>query len=446
MAAIVLKGSYLMAPDGLKRDWGLRVEGRRIVQMGPNEELKTEEGDEVIQAENQMILPGFVNGHNHMYGFLSHGITAEAMVTEFSSFLDDFWWPYVEDRMNHELAAATTKWACVEMIESGVTSFVDILEGPNSIPGALEVEREVVEAAGLRGRLSFEACERMSAENGKLGLKENIDFVKKHNKEDALVQGINSIHTLFTCSKDFVKEAKALSDENHCMVHMHLSESVFEPNWCKEHYGKTPVEIYEELGYLDANVLASQVVQASDAELNILAKHQVKAVSMPLSNCEVGGGFAPVTKMLERGMTVGLGTDGYVNNFFEVMRGAFLMHKANQQDPQVMPAKTVYEMATAMGAKAIGIEDAGALAVGNLADIITVSTLLPTPVNEANVYDQLVLFCNPEKVQHVLADGKWLKRDGKLVTIDKEQARKELHEATERFWNVNSTERKEVCH
>ncbi len=178
-------------------------------------------------------------------------------------------------------------------------------------------------------------------------------------------------------------------------------------------------------------------MQATDAELDILAKHQVKAVSMPLSNCEVGGGFAPVTKMLDRGMTVGLGTDGYVNNFFEVMRGAFLMHKANQQDPQVMPAKTVYEMATSMGAQAIGLTDAGVLKEGNLADVITVSLEQPTPVNEKNVYDQLVLFTNPQNVKNVFVGGRQLKKDGMMLTVDAAAAKEKLREVTRQFWQVN---------
>lgn len=432
--ALILKGKFLITPEGVSQDFGIRVEENRIVQIEKNELLKCEDTDEVIDCTDKIIMPGFVNGHNHMYGFLSHGITAEAMVTEFSSFLDDFWWPYVEDRLNHELVEVTTRWACVEMIESGVTSFVDILEGPNSIPGALEVEKSVVEAAGLRGKLSFEACERVSEENGLMGLKENIDFIKSCKKDD-LVNGINSIHTLFTCSKDFIKKAKQLSSAENTMTHMHLSESVFEPNWCMEKYGKSPVEIYDELGYLDENVLASQVVQVSDKELDILAKRGVKTVSMPLSNCEVGGGFAPVTKMLERNMTVGLGTDGYINNFFEVMRAAFLLHKANQQNPQVMPAETVYKMATSEGAKAIGIADTGELKVGNLADIITLDIDTPTPINAHNIYDQIILFSNPQNIKHVICNGKWLKKDGKVLTINRECAKTKLREQTENFWN-----------
>ncbi|MFV0504665.1 MAG: amidohydrolase family protein [Lachnospirales bacterium] len=436
MSAIILKGAYLMTPTGLKKDYGIRIVGNKIEEIALNSDLTVNSGDEVKDVTDQIILPGFVNGHNHMYGFLSHGITAEAMVTEFSSFLDDFWWPYVEDRLNHNLVRTTTRWACVEMIESGVTSFVDVLEGPNTVPGALNIEKEIVEAAGLRGRLSFEACERVSKENAAIGLKENLDFIDSCNPKD-LVQGINSIHTLFTCSKEFVKEAKEEGNSRNTLTHMHLSESVFEPDWCNKQYGKTPVEIYEELGYLDENTLASQVVKAKDFELDILAKHKVKAVSMPLSNCEVGGGFAPISTMLDKGMTVGLGTDGYINNFFEVMRGAFLLHKANQQDPQVMPAEQVYHMATAMGADAIGIPQTGRLEKGKLADVITVSKNLPTPINDKNIYDQLVLFANPDKVINVICNGKYLKKDSQLTTIDKEQAQQELNKATEDFWSVN---------
>ena len=115
MSATVIKGAFLMTENGLKKDYGLRMEEDRIVQIAPNDKLLVNEADKLIEVPDEMILPGFVNGHNHMYGFLSHGITAEAMVTEFESFLDDFWWPYVEDRLNHGLVEATARWACAEM-------------------------------------------------------------------------------------------------------------------------------------------------------------------------------------------------------------------------------------------------------------------------------------------------------------------------------------------
>lgn len=434
--AVIIKGSCLMLESGLKKDWGIMVEGNRIIKVCPNNELKVQAGDIVVDAENRIIAPGFVNGHMHMYGVLSHGITAHTSATEFSSFLDDFWWPYVENRLDHDLVRAAAKWACVEMIKSGITSFTDILEGPNTIPGALEAEGEEVKRAGIRAFLSFEACERVSRENGRMGLYENAEFVKANNKNDSLVQGMMSIHTLFTCSREYIKGAKKLADDLECDIHMHLSESIYEPEWCLKNYGRRPVDIYRELGYLGSNVFASQVVQVEDYELDIMAGSGCRAVSMPLSNCEVGGGIAPVPKMLERGMKVGLGTDGYINNFYEVMRGAFLIQKAYNQNPQVMPAKDVYKMATSMGAEAMGLGNCGKLKEGCLADIITINIDTPTPINEYNVYDQLILFRNPENVNDVMIDGKFVKRDGKLLTLNEVEIREDLSEKAQLFWNI----------
>lgn len=436
MQRTVIHGGYLMTRSGIVADSGVIIEGNRIAAAGPNASLLPNEGDTVIDATDKLIAPGFINGHNHMYGMLSHGITVEALVTEFSSFLEDFWWPYVENRVDHDLVRTTAAWNMVEMIDSGVTCFCDILEAPNSIPGALEIAAEVTEAAGLRGVLCFEACCRISEENGALGLKENADFIRSHNKPDSTVTGIMSIHTLFTCPEDYVSEAKAMAKELGADIHMHLSESVFEPTWVKEHLNSTPVEVYDKLGYLDDKVIASQCVQLSPDELKLLAKRGVRAVHMPLSNCEVGGGVAPVSDMLELGMKVGLGSDGYINNFFEIMRGAFLIPKAHWQSTTIMPAKAVYELATWRGAEALGIQ-AGALEEGLLADLITIDLDTPTPINPDNVYDQLVLFRNPQNVCDVMVNGRFLKRDHTLLTVDVPKAKSDLRDAAQRFWSGN---------
>jgi cytosine/adenosine deaminase-related metal-dependent hydrolase len=434
MATTIIKGGMLLGQDGLRRDWGVRVEGATIAQLGPNADLLMDGADRVIDARDRLIAPGFINGHMHMYGVLSHGISVDAVVSDFTSFLEDFWWPYVENRIDHRLVEITTKWACVEMIKSGITTFMDVLEGPNALPGALDIEKRVVQAAGLRALLCFEACQRVSAANGQAGLRENADFVRANNRPGALVQGLMSIHTLFTADRDYVLQARRLADELGCDIHMHLSESVYEPGWVMDRHGKRPVELYEEWGYLGGNVVASQGVQVNPAEIDILERRAVRLVHMPLSNCEVGGGVAPVPDYLRRGITTGLGSDGYVNNFFEVMRGAFLIHKAHRLDPQVMPAAAVWDMATAQGARAMGREDIGVLAEGKRADIITIGLDTPTPINEKNVYDQLVLFRNPEHVSEVMVDGRLLKEAGRLLTLDEAAIRAELSAATAEFW------------
>ncbi len=436
MAATVIKAGYALLEDGLHADTGVRVEDGRITAVAPNGQLQVEAGDSLIDARDKLLSPGFVNGHMHMYGVLSHGISVEAAVTDFTSFLEDFWWPYMENRIDHSLVELTTLWACVEMINSGITSFLEVLEGPNSIPGALEVERRVIEAAGLRARLSFEACQRLSNENGQLGLRENADFIRSMRTSGGLVEGLMSIHTLFTADKSFIMQAKQLAAELDADIHMHLSESVYEPQWVQRSYGRRPVELYEQWGFLDERVVASQAVQISEREADILARRGCRLVHMPLSNCEVGGGVAPVPDYQRLGIATGLGTDGYINNFFEVMRGAFLIHKAHRQNPESMPAETVYRMATSQGAAAAGFPNTGLIRAGHEADLITIKLDTPTPINRRNVYDQLVLFRNPQDVSEVMVHGRLLKAEGKLLTLDEAAVKQELREAAAQFWQM----------
>ena len=124
-----------------------------------------------------------------------------------------------------------------------------------------------------------------------------------------------------------------MAGELDCQVHMHCSEGTYEPEYTLEHYGKRPIQFYNQLGVLGPNMLASQCVQLDMDEVSLLAERGAQVTHMPLSNCEVGGGIAPIPQLVSAGVNVGLGSDSYIDNFFEVMRAAFLIHKANQRDP-----------------------------------------------------------------------------------------------------------------
>ncbi len=436
----ILLGKYLVFynPNDrevvTKRDWGVAINGGLIEEIDENDLLLERYGSyEHFDFRDRIICPGFVNAHMHSYGILSHGIRMPDNVIDFEKFLNDFWWPKIENRIDHKMIEATTRYAAWELINSGVTTFCDVLEAPNAIPGALDVEANILKDIGMRAVLSFEASERIDLENGLNGLDENRKFILSH-KNDSLISGKMCIHTTFTCSPDFIKRARKISDELGCGVQMHLSESSYEPDFCNAKYGMSPTELYDKLEFLKEDVLISQGVQLNDNEMDIIKKRSANLVHVPLSNCEVGGGIAPVPRMIEKGINVSLGTDGYINNFFEVMRGAFLIHKANRRDPRVMDAKTVFDMATLNGGVALN-KDIGVIKPGAFADIIVIRADTPTPIDEDNIYLQLLLYRNPEDVSEVFINGEVVKEDGRLIGCDWGILREELQGQVKRLWD-----------
>jgi 5-methylthioadenosine/S-adenosylhomocysteine deaminase len=417
--------------------WGVAVQDERIVAVASHADLRARFPNAVVvEAKDCVLTPAFVNAHHHMYGVLAHGLPLEEAPAGFWPFLEDYWWPRVEDSLTHDLIAAATDWACLEMIRSGITTFYDCLEAPYALPGALEVEAEIVRRRGLRGVLSIEATQRVSAENGELGLRENADLIDACQAQGGLVSGMMCFHTTFTCSADFIRRAFALAAERRAKVHMHLSEGTYEPEYCLSHLGLRPVAYYGQLGVLGEHVLASQCVQIDGAEVDILAQNGVHVSHQPLSNCEVGGGFAPVPEMLAAGVNVALGTDGYVNNFFEVMRAAALIPKARLLDPGTMPADTAWTMATQNGARALGFDSLGTLALGNQADLLMIAADLPTPLASHNLADQLLLWRNPSDLRGVMCAGRWLLKEGNVIDVDEAKVRAQTVEAAARLWQT----------
>jgi cytosine/adenosine deaminase-related metal-dependent hydrolase len=413
----------------------VRVEGPVVTDVGTRAELVARyPGDDVVGGG--VLLPGFVNAHTHLYGVLAHGIPQTVPVTDFWSFLADYWWPRVEDALDPEMIVTATEWAVAEMLRTGTTTFYDILEAPNALPGVLVAQAEVVERLGARAILSFEATERAGEATAAAGLAENVAMIGHgRSRPSRLVRGAMCFHTTFTCSEGYVRRAVELAAAHDVFCHAHVNEGTHEAEAALERYGRRTLEVYDGWGVLSDRFLASQCVQLSGPERALLAERGVRVSHMPLANCEVGGGIAPVPEMLAEGVTVALGSDGYLNDMFQVMRGAFLIHKGRLCDPQTMPAHTVFEMATAGGARALGLgEQVGRLRVGAQADLQLVDLGVPTPPTAHNLYDQLVLWRSGSDVTDVMVAGSWRVRGGEVDGVDLGRLRARVREQAERLW------------
>ncbi|MDD5367906.1 MAG: amidohydrolase family protein [Anaerolineaceae bacterium] len=414
---------------------GIRIEGDSITEVAPNDTLRSEHPqDLLIQADDQVLSPGFVNTHTHLYGVLAHGIPVAKAPAGFWPFLEEFWWPLVENRIDGEMLHAAVEWQCQQMIRSGVTAFYDCLEAPNTLPGCLDLEAEVIARYGLRAILSIEASQRISQANGLQSLAENASFTAKHDRVDDLIHGLMCCHTTFTCDAEFLLRAYEMSRELGCQIHVHVSESTYEPMHTLKQSGLRTIAYYDRLGILGPNMLASQCVQLDQNEVNLVSQRGASVSHMPLSNCEVGGGIAPVPQLIEAGVPLGLGSDSYIDNFFEIMRGAFLIHKANQCDPRLMPAALVYYLATEGGAKALHMHRVGQINPGWKADVQLIDARFPTPAGEWNLYDQIILYRNPEHVRLVMTNGSTMLRDATLSTGNERDAQQNLWRQANRLW------------
>jgi cytosine/adenosine deaminase-related metal-dependent hydrolase len=437
MKPITILGGYLIqsSHEVPKANWGLRIEGNRIAAMGPNAELRENHHEgELLDASGQIVMPGLINTHKHMYAMLAHGMPVDQAWSDLYYALVDWWWPKVEDQMDHEALRASSALASLVSIQSGVTTICDVMEAPYALPGALDVAGEVLDRAGMRAVLTFEATERVGPENADLGLEENARFIRENPTGKGRISGMMSIHTTFSCSLSYLKRARKLADELGSHLHMHISESRYEALHCLRTYQKLPFEVYDEIGFLGPDVLASQAVHVREREIPLIAERGVKLSHQPLSNAEPGCGVAPVPDYLAHGMTLGLGTDGLLNDHFEVMRGSILIQRAHRVDGTLMPPHTVFDMATASGARALGLEELGTLEVGNLADVVIMDADFSAPVSPENLLDLLVLYRGAADVNTVIIDGRIVMREREVLTLDEEQVKAEARRSARRVW------------
>ena len=433
-------GWLIIAYDEIRENCGLLLEDGRVREVLPNQRIDrlVEEGvlpaAEVLDRSGSIDFPGRVNAHRHQYGVLSHGIPQAGDVRDFDTFLTNYWWPLIENRLRKEQVLITAEYTAAEMIRSGITAFCDILEAPFTEDDTLIEQGKLLEKTGLRAVVSLESSERVSAENGRRCLRLNAEASDYFAAGEGPVQGAICTHTTFSCSDGFIRLAASLARERDALLQFHLSESRYEPDRLRRERGLAPAALYDQLGALRESTIASQCVKVTEEELELLRRTGTRVVHMPVSNCEVGGGIAPVPMMLRAGMEVALGTDGYINDFFTVMKEAFLIHKANEETTEVMSAPEVFRMATEFGAKAMGLPDCGRLQPGCRADFAVCADAFPTPLTAENLMDQLVVHGKSGYVTDVVVGGRTLLSDGVLTMLNESCVHARMRECARSFW------------
>jgi 5-methylthioadenosine/S-adenosylhomocysteine deaminase len=391
------------------------ISGDMIEHVSVRENGPVPEASVVIHAEGAIILPGLVNAHVHSPMTIFRGLADDLPL---KTWLFDHVFPAEAKYLNPDSVYWGCLLACLEMIASGTTTAVDSYFFADEIVKA--VDRAGMRALVSQGVIDFPAP---GVPDPKENLNVGAAFLERWvGFSDLITPGL-FCHSPVTCSENTLRQACDICHRFGVPMQTHLSETQEEADEIRKKAQVDPAFYLDGLGVLDHNLIVAHAVHLSDEEIDLLARREVKVAHCPESNMKLGSGIAPVAKMLDKGVTVGLGTDGCAsNNNLDLLREmdtAAKLAKVAYLDPTLLDAETVLRMATIAGAQLIGLENMiGTIEEGKKADIVIIPTDTPHMTPIYNPYSQLVYAANGADVRDVIINGQIVYRDRQFTNLD----------------------------
>lgn len=378
--------------------------------------------EKVIDARESLVMPGLIDGHTHIAMSLFRNYADDLPLMEW---LKTRIWPLEE-----KLTAQDVYWGSMlgvaELIRSGVTCFSDMYF-------FMEETAKAVEEAGIRAVLA-RGLVGGDNDDGRRFEETRKLYKSWHNGAGGRLKFMVGPHAPYTCSPGYLRKVVELARELNVGIHIHIAESADEVEESLKNYGKSPVRHIYDLGLFDIPTVAAHCVHLSDEDIEILAENKVSVVNNPTSNLKLASGFAPVEKMIKKGINVALGTDGPSSNnnlnMFEEINLAAIINKSVDHDATSIPAITAIKMATVNGAKALGLEkEIASIEVGKKADLIIIDTQKPHFYPRHNIISAVAYSAQASDVKTVIVDGKIVMEDYEIKTIDTERIMFEAEKA-----------------
>ncbi len=392
-------------------------------------EIDETKADKIIDASGKILLPGFINTHTHLSMTLFRGLADDLSL---DSWLNDHIWP-MEANLNGEYCYIGALLGAVELIKSGTTTFSDMYFYMEDVARA-------VDEAGIRAVLSYGMIDFGDAERRENEIKENLALFENCNgMADGRIKVFFGPHSPYTASKDLLIKVRQLADEYNIGIHIHVSETQKEINDSLDEKGKRPFEFLDEIGFLGPDVVAAHSVWLSDEEIEIIKKNNVKISHNPCSNMKLASGIAPVSKLLENGICVSIGTDGASSNnnldLIEEMKTASLLQKVDTLNPKVLTSDETLAIGTINGAEALGLDsEIGTIEVGKKADIILIDTNCANMVPDSSQPSSNIIYsANGSNVDTTICNGKILMENKKLTVLDEQEIYKKAREAIDKL-------------
>jgi putative selenium metabolism protein SsnA len=423
---MLLRGATLVALDPpLVERADLRIQGQRIVERQPS--LSPRVGEDEVDLEGMLVLPGLVNAHTHLYSALARGMPPPAQPPQnFLEVLERVWWR-LDRALDEETVALSALVGAVEAARSGTTLLVDHHSSPSFIEGSLDTVRRAVEDVGLRSVLCYEVTDRNGLEGRDRGLRENASFLRDGATD--LTRALVGAHASFTLSDETLERLAAAVKETGRSLHVHVAEDRADVEDCRSRHGLGLIERFHRHGLLGARTLLAHCVHLEPAEV---AEAHVRGgwiAHNPRSNMNNAVGQAP-TESLRR---AALGTDGIDEDMLAEARAAFLkMRDAGRADAAPATLQLLaggHRLAAALFGLPFGKLDSG-----GPADLVALDYAPPTPLTTDNLIGHLLFGLDRSHVHSVMVAGRWVVRGRRVLTVDVPSVLARSRAGAERLW------------
>ena len=439
MVKIIGNGTLITrdTADPLINDGAVVVEDSLIVDLGKKADMISKYKDHIFtDAHGGIIMPGLINAHTHIYSAFARGmILPGAKVSRnFPEILENLWW-----RVDRSLTLEDIKYSAyavyLDSIKNGVTTVFDHHASGGNPSGSLFTIAGAASELGIRTSLCYEVSDRDGLEIATAGIKENCDFIKHCNTESGdMIKGMFGLHASFTLSEETLEICSEAGRE--AGFHVHVAEGIADLQHSLKNYNKRVVERLNDGGILGDKSIAVHCIHVNENEMDILKYNNTMVVNNPESNMGNAVGYSPIIRLMEKGIPVGLGTDGYATDMFESLKTANIISKHHLCDPQAGWS----EAPEALFENNRKITDRffkrplGIIKKGSYADVIVVDYNPITPLNEYNINSHLLFGVMGRNVISTMVNGEFLMKDREILCADDEKIHSESREVCAGFW------------
>lgn len=414
------------------------IEGTKIAAVGETEAIKKQYGDaEFIDAKGGVIMPAFINTHEHIYSAMARGLSIKGYNPKgFLDILDGQWWT-----IDRHLTLEQTKYSAVETliscIRNGVTTVFDHHASFGQIGGSLFTIADVAKELGVRACLCYEISDRDGMDKARESVMENAEFIRYALKDDTdMIAGMMGMHAQFTIS-DATMELAAANKPDEVGYHIHVAEGIEDLHDCLKKYGKRIVDRLVDFNILGEKTLLGHCIYINPHEMDLIKDTNTMVVHNPESNMGNACGCPPTMELVHRGILTGLGTDGYTHDMIESYKVANVLHKHHLCDANAAwgeVPKMLFENNAAIANRYFKTP-LGVLKEGAAGDVIVVDYNPPTQLDASNINGHILFGMTGRDVVTTVANGRVLMKDREIKVIDVEEAMAKCREESAKLWH-----------